>query len=162
MKKKLLTLAVAGMLLAPQAMQAKVEHLLPKPQEITAPSGALALGGMVTIDDPTNCVALQEFFKSVDCTIGDGGLPVKVTIVESIEGAYDYELYGFENEAYTLEITSSAINITAVKPTGVIRAAQTLVQLAEGYEGTPSLETVKVKDWPAFKLRGYTHDVGRS
>lgn len=162
MKKKLLTLAAIGMFLNSQTMLAKVEHLLPKPQEIAAQSGALTLTGTVSIDDPTGCVALQEFFESAGCTIGDGGIPVKVTMVSSIDGAYDYELYGFENEAYTLDVTSAGINISAVTSTGVIRAAQTLVQLAEGYEGTPSLETVKIKDWPAFKLRGYTHDVGRS
>ena len=150
-------------MLAPQKMQAKVTHLLPRPQQVTVQSGSLALGGTVSITDPTNSKALQSFFKSVGCTIeATGGTPVTVTLVESIEGAYDYALAGFENEAYTLEVTSSAINIKAVTPTGVIRAAQTLTQMAEGYEGTPELEAVTITDWPAFKLRGYTHDVGRS
>lgn len=162
MKKTFLTLATASMFLVPQTMQAKVEHLLPRPQEISSNGGALTLGGVVSITDPTGSTALREFFSSVGCTVGDDGIPVTVTMVESIAGAYDYELYGFENEAYTLEVTSSAISITAVTPTGVIRAAQTLAQLAEGYEGASVLETVTVKDWPAFKLRGYTHDVGRS
>lgn len=162
MKKTILTLAAAGMLLVPQTMQAKVEHLLPKPQEITAQGGALALTGAVSISDPTDCAALRKFFTSMGCTLADGGIPVTVTRVAAIDGAYDYELYGFDNEAYTLEVTASGISIKAVTRTGVIRAAQTLAQLAEGYEGTPSLETVTVKDWPAFKLRGYTHDVGRS
>ena len=162
MKKILLTLAAAGLLLSAQQMQAKVDHLLPRPQQVTVQAGSLALGGTVTITDPTNCTALQDFFKSAGCTIGTGGTPVTVTLVASIDGAYDYELAGFENEAYTLEVTPTAINITAVTPTGVIRAAQTLTQMAEGYEGAPALEAVSVKDWPAFKLRGYTHDVGRS
>lgn len=162
MRKNLLTLAAAGLLLSAQQMQAKVGHLLPRPQQVTVQTGSFALGGTVTITDPTNCTALQDFFKSAGCTIGTGGTPVTVTLVRSIDGAYDYELAGFENEAYTLEVTPTAVNITAVTPTGVIRAAQTLAQMAEGYEGTPALEAVSVKDWPAFKLRGYTHDVGRS
>lgn len=164
MKTFLLALAVVGLTVVPHAMQAKVKHLLPRVQniELQNGSGAFALGSTVSIIDPTGCKALQEFFKSTGCTIGSGGAPVTVSLVESIAGAHDYELYGFDNEAYTLEVTSSAINITAVTPTGVIRAVQTLAQLAEGYDGTPSLEAVKVKDWPAFKLRGYTHDVGRS
>ena len=164
MKTPLLTLAMIGLAVVPQAIQAKVEHLLPRVQEIALQDGGgtFALGCHVSITDPTGCKALQEFFKSTGCTIGSGGAPVTVSLVESIVGAHDYELYGFENEAYTLEVTSSAIGITAVTHTGVIRAAQTLAQLAEGYDGTPSLETVTVKDWPAFKLRGYTHDVGRS
>ena len=162
MRKILLTLAAAGFLLAPQKMQAKVTHLLPRPQQVATQTGTFALGGTVSITDPTNCKALQEFFKSVGCTIADGGTPVTVQLVTSIAGAYDYELVGFENEAYTLEVTPTAINIKTITPTGVIRAAQTLTQMAEGYEGTPELEAVNITDWPAFKLRGYTHDVGRS
>ena len=163
MKKILLTLAAAGLLLAPQKMQAKVTHLLPRPQQVAVQSGSLALSGTVSITDPTNCEALRKFFESAGCTIGTGGTPVNVTLVESITGAYDYPLAGFDNEAYTLEVTSTDINITAITPTGVIRAAQTLTQMAEGYgEGQAELEAVNITDWPAFKLRGYTHDVGRS
>lgn len=162
MRKKLFTLAVVGLMYAPQKMQSKVNHLLPRPQEVVVQSGSFTLGGMVSITDPTRCQVLQKFFESVGCTIGSGGAPVTVTQVESIAGAYDYTLYGFENEAYTLEVTPTAINITAVTPTGVIRAAQTLTQMAEGWDGEAALEAVTVKDWPAFKLRGYTHDVGRS
>ena len=147
----------------PATTMAKITHLLPKPQQIEAKSGsAFALGRTVTITDPTNSTALQKFFTDNGCTIATGGAQVTVTLVGSIEGAYDYTLAGYENEAYTLEITADAINITAVTKTGVIRAAQTLTQLAEGYEGTPALEALTMTDWPAFKLRGYMHDVGRS
>ncbi|MBQ5616498.1 MAG: family 20 glycosylhydrolase, partial [Bacteroidaceae bacterium] len=146
-----------------QAVQAKVTHLLPKPQVIELTNGnAFALGRTVTITDPTGCTLLREFFTDNGCTIADGGVPVTVTLVTSIEGAYDYELYGYENESYSLEITADAINIKAVTKTGVIRAVQTLSQLAEGYDGTPQLESLTMTDWPAFKLRGYMHDVGRS
>ncbi|MBQ2123501.1 MAG: family 20 glycosylhydrolase [Bacteroidaceae bacterium] len=157
--------ALALMLCLPLSLQAKVEHLLPKPQQVSVTQGSFALSGSVTINysgDAQQCALLEEFFTSNGCTIATGGKAVNVTLVESIEGAHDYELHGYENEAYTLEITSSAINITAVTGTGVIRAAQTLTQLAEGYEGEKALEGLTMKDWPAFKLRGYMHDVGRS
>ena len=162
--KKLLTSALVAMALClPSTSMAKITHLLPKPQQIEATAGtAFALGRSVTITDPTECTALQQFFTSNGCTVTDGGAQVTVTLVNSIDGAYDYTLAGYENEAYTLEITTDAINITAVTKTGVIRAAQTLTQLAEGYEGTAELETLTMTDWPAFKLRGYMHDVGRS
>ena len=39
--------------------------------------------------------------------------------------------------------------------TGVIRATQTLMQLAQGYEGVPEIEPVSITDWPAFKVRGF-------
>ncbi len=144
-------------------VQAKVTHLLPKPHVITETKGTpFALGRAVTITDETNSAALRKFFTENGCTITDGGAAVTVTMVNSIDGTHDYELAGFDNEAYTLTVTGNAINITAVKPVGVIRAAQTLTQLAEGYTGTAAIETVEIKDWAAFKLRGYMHDVGRS
>ena len=150
-------------------LQAKVEHLLPLPQKVTVSEGAaaFALGGNVTInyaEGVDSCALLEEFFASNGCELADSGKAVNVSLVASIEGAHDYELHGYENEAYTLEITASEINITAVTATGIIRAAQTLTQLAEGYaEGeAKALEALTMKDWPAFKLRGYMHDVGRS
>ena len=165
MRKFFSATIVALMVLLPSVLQAKVEHLLPRPQQVTVTEGSFDLGRPVTIsylDGAAKCELLEEFFTSNGCTIAEGGAAVNVSLVASIEGAHDYELYGYENEAYTLEITAAAINITAVTATGIIRAAQTLTQLAEGYEGAAALETLTMKDWPAFKLRGYMHDVGRS
>ena len=162
--KKLLTTALLALTLCfTQAVQAKVTHLLPKPQVIETQSGnAFALNRNVTITDPTQSTLLAKFFTDNGCTISENGVPVTVEIVGSIDNAYDYELAGYENEAYRLEITADAINIKAITRTGVIRAAQTLMQLAEGYDGNAELEAVSITDWPAFKLRGYMHDVGRS
>ncbi|MBR3612678.1 MAG: hypothetical protein IKL54_05215 [Bacteroidaceae bacterium] len=44
-----------------------------------------------------------KFFTDNDCTIGDGGATVNVTIVESIQGAHDYpskEDFFFNEEEY--------------------------------------------------------------
>lgn len=158
---------MALMLCLPLASQAKVEHLLPRPQVVAeTDGGAFALHRDVTISyhgGAMQCALLEEFFTDHGCKLVEGGAPVEVTLVESITGAYDYELYGYDNEAYTLDVTADAITITAVTNTGVIRAAQTLVQLAEGYdEGNEAIATMEIRDWPAFKLRGYMHDVGRS
>ncbi len=164
-KKSFLAL-VALIMCLPCTMQAKVEHLLPKPQEVTVTPGVtFALSGAVSInyaDGVAQCALLEEVFTANGCTIAEGGKAVNVSYVQSIDGAHDYALHGYENEAYTLEITANEINIAAVTATGVIRAAQTLAQLAEGYDGAKALEGLTMKDWPAFKLRGYTHDVGRS
>ena len=166
MKSILQKSALALMLCLPLSLQAKVEHLLPKPQEVTVTTGTtFSLNGAVSInyaEGVGTCALLEEFFTQNGCTLAEGGKAVNVTLVASIDGAHDYELHGYENEAYTLEITANEINIPAVTQTGVIRAAQTLTQLAEGYEGAKALECLTMKDWPAFKLRGYMHDVGRS
>lgn len=163
MNRILTTALLAAFLCFSHTAKAKVTHLLPKPQKVEIHSDkAFALNRNVTITDPTGSTLLAKFFTDNGCDITDNGIPVTVTIVPSIEGAYDYQLYGYENEAYILEVKPDEINIKAITKTGVIRATQTLVQLAEEYNDTPELESVLITDWPAFKLRGYMHDVGRS
>lgn len=104
--------------------------------------------------------------KELNLTGGTGAayntIPIENAVV-GIEGAYDYTLAGYDNEAYQLAISNGQITIDAVSRLGFIRARQTLAQLAEAVGGNnPMLPACTVKDWPAFKLRGYMHDVGRS
>ncbi len=165
MKKVLSTLFLSGLLAASAPADAKVVHLLPRPQSVTPTAGAASfvLNRPVNLTDDSENAALRNFLKEVGCTVdATASAKVTVTLVNAIEEVYDYELKGFPNEGYLLEITADAVNITAVTEIGVTRAAQTLAQLAQGYEGTPELEALTMKDWPAFKVRGFMHDVGRS
>lgn len=149
----------------PMTIQAKSEHLLPRPQKISLNGKAkpFKLGRKVSITDSKGVKALRAFFEEHGCkTDSKAKATVTVTYTDAIEGAFDHKLAGYDNEAYTLEISTDAIEITAVSETGVIRAAQTLAQLAQGYKGKPKLEALTITDWPAFKVRGYMHDVGRS
>ena len=162
--KSMLCLLVA-MLCLPMAMQADVTHLLPKVHSLDVTNQpSFELQRAVTITDENNTAALKKVFTDYGCTIQDGAsATVTVQMVDKIEGAYDYTLEGYDNEGYQLIVETNAITIKAVKPVGVIRAAQTLAQLAEGYdEGAAAIESVDITDWAAFKLRGYMHDVGRS
>ena len=74
-------------------------------------------------------------------------------------GLFNHQVADFANEGYKLSVTSSGITITAASPVGVIRAKQTLAQmrLEDG-----SYECCEIEDYPAFKYRGYMHDLGRS
>lgn len=158
---RLLWIALLGMQCPAEA---KIEHLLPVPKTVTAlQEAAFPLVGSVNISDASGNVLLKKFFTDRGMTVtGGAALTVNTVRVDKIDGAYDYVLAGYDNEAYTLEISGNQITITYVDPVGVTRAAQTLGQLAEGYDGNAELEALTLTDWPAFKLRGYTHDVGRS
>jgi len=164
MKKLNLALLVVGLLAITTEAEAKITHLLPRPQQLTATNGTpFNLNRAVRIDDPTNCTVLAKFFEAQGGTTENTSAPlIKVKLVTSIANAYDYNLEGFPNEGYSLTVETDAVTIQALSPTGVIRAAQTLTQLAEGYDGPAALETLTMTDWPAFKLRGWMHDVGRS
>lgn len=158
----------------PGALRADVIHLLPSPQRLTpaAQPGAapFRLGRAVRISDPTECQQLRDFFQAQGCTVStdDATAPlVSVQLVEKSElagGAHDYEVPGFECEAYELSVRAESVAIRCAAPIGALRAAQTLAQLALPLEegAQPQLPAVDIQDWPAFKVRGWMHDVGRS
>ena len=163
MKRTILIAFVA--LLATGIAKARTNHLLPQPQQITAKAGGrlFALGRKVTLSDPTACWLLRQVLEENGCeVVAKSKYKVEVRLVDDIPGSYDYRLEGYENEAYRLDVSENLISIESVTPTGVIRAAQTLQQLAEGYQGRSGIEAVTITDWPAFKLRGFMHDTGRS
>ncbi len=140
--------------------QAGVEHLLPRVQQLQELGGRFAPGGTVSLNDPTNSPMLRSVIADrIGWRIGSGPA-VNVSIVSSIPGAFNHNVAEYPDEAYTLQVTPQAITIQALTPTGVIRAAQTLRQLA--MEGNGSVPTVNITDWPAFKVRGWMQDVGRS
>ena len=169
MKRKFLSLLAACLLLS-TSVEAKREHILPIPQKVTVADGVLkyAAGSSVTVAGVSQSSALVRFFQEFgvnnvkfDAAAKSGD--VVVEMVQSIPGSHNHELTGYADEAYVLNVTTSGVHITAVSEIGVIRAAQTLTQMAEGYDVSGvNLECGEIVDWPAFKLRGYMHDVGRS
>lgn len=65
------------------------------------------------------------------------------------------------NEAYELKIDST-IHIKANTNKGVFYAIQTLKQLTRFNNGFAILPQISIKDYPAFKIRGFMHDTGRN
>lgn len=163
MMKRILSFVLAALIGVP-ASHGKVIHLLPAPQQITlSETPPFALGRRIALHDPTHCTYLRQVFAAHGCTFHPRATArVVVSIVDSIPGAFNHRVPGFPDEAYTLRITPDEVRIEALTATGVIRAAQTLRQLAEGYGRKPALEALCLTDWPAFKVRGFMHDVGRS
>lgn len=67
------------------------------------------------------------------------------------------------DEAYKLTISKkNGIIIEAVTDAGIYRAQQTLEQLKTTRGGKTYVETCSITDWPAFRLRGFMQDVGRT
>lgn len=153
-------------LLFPVYTEGKVKDLLPRPQQIemSAENESFLLHRSVALEDPTDCGLLKLFLQQHQCTLDDGAeARIQVELCTEIPGSYDYLLSGFESEVYQIKIEKNLVSIKAQSEVGVIRAVQTLQQMAEGYDSaTPALESLTITDWPAFKLRGLMHDVGRS
>lgn len=66
------------------------------------------------------------------------------------------------DEAYRLNVTRKRITVEAVTEQGVYRAMQTLRQLAEKKNSKTQIQGAEIIDWPAFRVRGFMQDVGRS
>lgn len=146
--------------LLPLPAVADVCHLLPKVKKIEVGEGSLKLTGL-KVNDPLNTESLPLYLADIGAEVSvEGTTPVSVEYVDSIPGAFRHDFADWPDEEYSLTITENGISIKAVSPAAVTRAAQTIAQLALDRDGT--LPCVVITDWPAFKVRGYMHDVGRS
>lgn len=67
-----------------------------------------------------------------------------------------------QEEAYQLKVSSEGISILTATEIGVYRAMQTLEQLAVQESGHVLLPFCEITDWPAYRIRGFMHDVGRT
>lgn len=65
-------------------------------------------------------------------------------------------------EAYKLQVSSQGISIKATTEQGVYWAIQTLRQLTEKKGDKSYVTGCTITDWPAFRIRGFMQDVGRS
>ena len=132
-------------------------NLLPQPQQITwgkqvFKSDKIELINTANIDCvPLQCTNLN--FNIVD----KASHKIEIRLVENID-----EAAVNPDEAYRLNVTKKQITIEATNPKGIYWAFQTLKQLATTKGDKISIPTCNITDWPAFKIRGFMQDVGRS
>ncbi|GIM58217.1 family 20 glycosylhydrolase [Capnocytophaga canimorsus] len=84
-------------------------------------------------------------------------LNVTVSMVNTIEQATVNQA-----EAYRILVRPEQITIEATTEKGVFWAKQTLAQLIAEDEGKVKIPNCEIIDWPAFSVRGFMHDVGRT
>lgn len=153
-------LCAAALLTGAAPVCAATADLLPRPQHLempTATSGFALERPVVMADGSVADPMLSAFATGFKGAARPG--TIHAVLVDSIPDAYDYRLDGFDPEAYSLRVTPDTIFVEAVAPVGLKRAAATLAQLALD---SRMIEPMLIRDWPAFKLRGFMHDVGRS
>ena len=157
------TLALLLALATATTAEARIKHLLPTPKEVTPCRCMTPLPEHFRFDSNQLTPRLAQAFTLLMGTEASTteGMPVSIAWADELNDGYDYRLYGYDSEYYELSVDVDGISIVVSSETGVVRALQTLAQLCEGCDDG-QLECCTVKDWPAFKLRGYMHDVGRS
>ena len=68
----------------------------------------------------------------------------------------------FQDEAYHIVVGQNETLVEATTERGLYWARQTLAQLTIDNKGKKTLPQCEITDWPAFRIRGYMHDTGRS
>ena len=139
------------------AVRAGEYHLLPKPQQFT-PSISNFVLDRVKLSTPVLRSEWEAFVSErggvIDAKARAG---IEVKLVSSLPGV---SLNA--DEAYLLTVESKKIKIEAVSERGVYWAMQTLAQLQDVCSKKVIFQGCDIVDWPAFRVRGFMQDVGRS
>ena len=109
----------------------------------------------ISANHPSSLLPLPQKY-SFNGKLANAKIAVEERIVAQIEGAK------FQEEAYHLLITKNGILLEATTPKGMYWGRQTLEQLKTTKNKKIYLPQCEITDWPAFRIRGFMHDVGRS
>lgn len=109
----------------------------------------------ISANHPSSLLPLPQKYQ-FNGKKSSGELTVEEKYVSQIEGAK------FQEEAYHLLITKNGILLEATTPKGMYWGRQTLEQLKTTKNKKIYLPQCEITDWPAFRIRGFMHDVGRS
>lgn len=132
-------------------------RLLPQPQRFVS-NGASFVLGKTRLSTPVLQKEWENFIKEHGGTVDDKSTAmIEINLVDSMN-----EVPLNKNEAYRLQVMSKKISIEAVTGQGVYWAMQTLRQLAEVSVKKTVFKGCIITDWPAFRVRGFMHDVGRT
>ncbi len=129
-------------------------QLIPMPNKIVHKSGELNISeGFKIIGDnlSSDMVAnLTDYLSASAINLNDSGVAINL----------DSQNKDFENEeAYSLVVNKSGVNISAQSETGLFYGIQTLLQLVES--NSNSLPLVEITDQPRFGYRGLMLDCSR-
>lgn len=109
----------------------------------------------ISANHPSSLLPLPQKYQ-FNGKKSSGELTVEEKYVSQIEEAK------FQEEAYHLLITKKGILLEATTPKGMYWGRQTLEQLKTTKNKKIYLPQCEITDWPAFRIRGFMHDVGRS
>lgn len=131
-------------------------NLLPVPQRVEFVGRAFKASA-VRVSSPVLSELWREFVVERGGRVDErAGAEVEVRIVPHIDGvAVNPE------EAYRLIVRPAKILVEATTEKGVYWAMQTLAQLGRDDAKGLCFEGCEITDWPAFRVRGFLHDVGR-
>lgn len=131
--------------------------LLPLPQQLEWTDGAISLKEI-------NFVGKQDYEALLNDWLTDNSIrltskskkSIRFKLVDAIA-----EATVNQDEAYRLTVTQQQITVEAVTEKGLYWGVQTLRQLSSFDGKNCRIPGCRIVDWPAFRIRGFMHDVGR-
>lgn len=157
----ILTLMVA----LPQKIVAKTPAIIPIPKSLKWSSDSFLIPDTLSLFYKTD-KELSVSSHIVNWLVKEGIHPILIRqklSTPSSKGIYIHldsvDINSGSKEEYSLKITNKKIYLGAVESDGILRGVQTLAQLLVEKR---KLSGCEINDWPAFKWRGFMHDVGRN
>lgn len=141
---------------------ARPQDLLPKPHiSQFSDNSYFSLDRNVVLSVPEIGDADPAIYEELtNLVIGSSGTVVPTADASIVVSIVDnVPLAEFQDEAYKITIETDVVDIKATTLKGAYWAVQTLWQLAENNGN--NINCGEITDWAAFRIRGYTHDVGR-
>lgn len=139
--------------------------IMPWPAQVSMGTGALAIDGQFGIahegckDPRVEALAARMMERVARQT----GVPLAYRVPGPRQPAVlAFECKGAgEEESYSLEVTPQQARISAATPVGVLRGAETFLQLIRPAGEGFAVPAVKIEDRPRFAWRGLMIDSGR-
>ncbi|MDE6452390.1 MAG: family 20 glycosylhydrolase, partial [Odoribacter sp.] len=132
-------------------------QLLPLPQKCVFSGKPFAVG-KVRLQTPVLEREFRDIWKQMGGVVErQAQADIVVKLVPELKG-----IPLNRNEAYRLNVTSHNITVEAETERGVYWAVQTLRQLAQKKGKRIVIPGCAITDWPAFRIRGFMQDVGRT
>lgn len=137
--------------------KAGIEHLLPQPRHVQRQGGNFEAQQIAT-----KGLYLQEEMKSLLAEYGLTVDPKSRYSIETVIVPSLPQVWFNKSEAYRIKVNKTSIRVEALERLGLYRGLQTVGQLLASASKPGFVEGCEIIDWPAFRVRGYMHDVGRT
>lgn len=155
MKKRTWLLLILAVLFSPYVYSGEVKmNLLPKPQSVEFSQGWFK-HTKVKLTGNIISTEWEELLSELGFKFSDkASATISLNLVDKLP---NMDLNS--NEGYQLSITKKEIKLDAETERGMYWGIQTLRQLVND---KGAYKTCSIVDWPAFRIRGFMQDVGRS
>ena len=156
--QRILFILIALCLWIPGGYASGIPSLIPLPQTVEWGKGSFSAGEISLSVAGNTGKMVSDWLQTHKVKVNPSAAKrFNVRMVDSISEAKINP-----DEAYRLQVSESEITIEATTEKGVYWALQTLEQLATKKRNGYQIATCRITDWPAFRIRGFMQDVGRT